>query len=120
MKQRLPIVLSAAALAVAVLGAAPLVRGAGRQGGPVHEVQVVEATSPLSSETFRTVGVKCPPGKDVIGGGAVPIASRAPGFPVYLRYSFPDGDVWRAQAQEATAFAGKWQLKAIAVCAATS
>ena len=127
--KRLPLVLSSAALAVAVLGAVSDGFGAGgahapsrtesgaRPAGPVRDVEYVEATSPLGSTTVRTVAARCPRGKIPVGGGAVPTSS-SPGFPVYLRYSAPTEDAWVAQAQESARFEGKWRLKAIAICAA--
>ena len=127
MRQRLPIVLSATALVIAVLGSTPLGWGAkrtvlssaaGQQVAPVTDAQTVEAMSPGSSATYRTVAAQCPAGKSAIGGGAVATA-KAPGFPVFVRYSYPDGNTWRAQASEATLFAGVWRLKVIAICAVT-
>lgn len=125
MKQRLPIILATTALTVAILGAVtdglgapPSQReGTARPAAVVRDVEVVEAKSPASSSTFRTMAAKCPSGKAPIGGGAIP-NSTSPGFPVYLRYSAPAEDSWIAQAQELAPFKGKWRLTVIAVCAA--
>lgn len=126
MRSHLPIALSAAALVVALLAAAPFglgasrtVRSAGARPAAVRGVEYVQTSSALSSETYRTITAKCPRGKVAIGGGAVPISSVA-GFPVYLRYSFPAQGSWQAQAQESMPFPGKWRLNVIAVCAFVS
>lgn len=91
----------------------------GPQGPPgtpgLNALETVNATSAVNSSTSRTIGMACPSGKRLIGGGARLNGSYTT---VAVQRSFPDNDnTWRADAREMTPNAGAWSLSAFAICA---
>lgn len=121
--QRLPIVLSATALVVALLGWTPLVGAAGK-GRALTGVEVVTKTSAVDSTTSRKVTVACPADKVAIGGGAMTTIGFVAGVPgpVAVQASGPtkigaNPTEWVASAREIFAYKESWALVAAAVCA---
>ena len=96
---------------------------AGAQSSPfpgiVHGVEYVEAETASNSTSPKSLEVKCPEGKNVIGGGADvsgPGASK-----VALRNTHWDPEApsekWEGGAQELIATTAAWKLRVRAVCA---
>jgi hypothetical protein len=89
----------------------------GPQGGPgLSELQVVTAQSGSDSASLKNVGVDCPSGKRVVGGGALENAS---GEPIAITVTNPKSDAsgWAAQAREINSTSVTWQLTVYAICA---
>jgi hypothetical protein len=124
MPRHLPLVLSAAAFVVAVLGVTPLGEAAQQKstgaGGPMRTdvggYQVVVNSTASSSVGSKAIGVVCPAGKVVLGGGAQ-TSPAGTGVPVALNNSYRAGAGWYTGAKETSAYAGNWSLTAVAICA---
>ena len=121
MTKRLPLLLSASALAVALLGSTPLGEAAQRGvSGPQHAelsgYQVVTNATANTSTSTKFIGVSCPAGKVVLGGGAQTSPAGA-GVPIALNNSYRAGISWQAGARETSPYAGSWILNVVAICA---
>jgi hypothetical protein len=124
MPRHLPLVLSAVALVVALLGVTPLGEaaqqsGTGAGGAMLADLggyQVVVNTTASNSVGNKSIGASCPAGKVVLGGGAQTSPAGA-GVPVALNNSYRGGNTWNAGARETAPTALKWFLSAVAVCA---
>jgi hypothetical protein len=124
MRRHLPLVLSAAALVVAVLGVTPLGEAAqqsstgavGPRRADVGGYQVVVNTTASNSVGSKSIGVSCPAGKVVLGGGAQTSPSGT-GVPVALNNSYRAGAGWFAGAKETAPTAVTWFLSVVAICA---
>ncbi|MFF4258018.1 hypothetical protein ACFY1L_43225 [Streptomyces sp. NPDC001663] len=80
---------------------------------------LVEKSSPLSSDSARSVSARCPSGKVVLAGGASIVGG---GQKVLLRGSYPghaaSGHKWSAKAEEVhPGTPARWYIRAYAVCA---
>src|SRR2546423_468894 len=117
MKQRLSLAFSAAALVVAVLGVTPLGQAAGSAArgsfaaiNRVNSANVIVATS-----TNQDVGVNCPAGTSVVGGGGE--VGKVPNSPdiegvAWLSWSRPNGaGGWTVHVHNGGA---NWQVTATA------
>ena len=88
----------------------------GSQGPPgVSGLQTVGAASEENSENSKIVGVSCPPGKRVFGGGA---AVEGPAFAsVAIDLNSPGSDTsWFAAAHEHDETPDDWELQVYAIC----
>ena len=87
----------------------------------VRNVTYVTETSPNDSEPEKSVTATCPPGKEVIGGGAR--INSPSSVAVAVSASYPSVDAnngrigWIASGHETPEEAGSWQVVAYAVCA---
>lgn len=78
---------------------------------------------PYDSDAVKSVGVLCPDGKVVLGGGGQlwkEDGELAVG--VSLRESYPFTNVhgqngWRVQAEEHDSYDGDWKIRPYAICA---
>ena len=78
------------------------------------------ASSPFNSSPEKTLTVKCPAGKRLLGGGAGAWGRATISLPegVALTASHPyDDTTWLAAAHEVTPTEQEWFLQARAVCA---
>ena len=124
MPRHLPLVLSAVALVVALLGVTPLGEAAQQSstgaGGPMRAdvggYQVVVKSTASNSVGNKFIGAVCPAGKVVLGGGAQTSPAGA-GVPVALNNSYRAGVGWYAGAKETAPTAVNWLLSVVAICA---
>ena len=97
----------------------------GEKGHPgttgVSGLETVGASSGFDSTTPKTVVVRCPAGKRVVGGGAAAwgraMISITEGIALSASHPLEDG-AWIAAAHEIDATEEDWFLRANAVCAA--
>ncbi|MET0939226.1 MAG: hypothetical protein ABWY51_08395 [Gaiellaceae bacterium] len=124
MPRHLPLVLSAVALVVALLGVTPLGEAARQSstgaGGPMRAdvggYQVVVKSTASNSVGNKFIGAVCPAGKVVLGGGAQTSPAGA-GVPVALNNSYRAGIGWYGGAKETAPTAVNWLLSVVAICA---
>lgn len=92
---------------------------AGEPGAPgtpgISGLQVVVTDSAKGSESVRGVEAVCPPGKQIIGGGATLEGLKAE---VAIVSSFPkNATTWHASAHEINGTPWPWFIRAHAICA---
>ena len=124
MPKHLSLVLSAVALAVALLGVTPLGEAARQSNigadasarADVGGYQVVVKSTPSNSVGNKFSGAVCPAGNAVLGGGAQTSPAGA-GVPVALNNSYRAGVGWYAGAKETAPTVVEWALSVVAICA---
>jgi hypothetical protein len=97
----------------------------GSAGTPgISGYQIVSDVTQFDSSAAKQFDVRCPAGKQVIGGGAQIFPSLADPnrntAPVVLRTSIPTsggGEGWAAEALETSAYTFQWDLTVYAICA---
>jgi hypothetical protein len=96
---------------------------AGAAGG-LSGYEIVSDVTAFDSSAAKQFDVRCPAGKQVIGGGAQIFPSLADPnrntAPVVLRTSIPTsggGEGWAAEALETSAYTFQWDLTVYAICA---
>ena len=87
----------------------------------LKNVTPVTETSVNDSETEKAVTATCPPGKEVIGGGARINAPAAVNVALNQSYGPSNANnsrtTWIASGREPVAEVGNWQVVAYAICA---
>jgi hypothetical protein len=84
----------------------------------------VHATSAFASNAHKTVTVRCPEGKRVLGGGGHAFASLGDAnrdrAPLLIRHSEPSQNGWAVIADEFAPYDHNWVVRAVAICAAVA
>ena len=82
----------------------------------VSGYQIVNSNTANDSTSVKADSALCPPGKRVIGGGALTIGGVA-SVALVSSIANPGGGSWLAQAVEVNSFTGSWTLIVRAICA---
>jgi hypothetical protein len=83
----------------------------------VDDYVIVSDVTPSDSDFSKSVGVECPVGTSVLGGGTS--SSGEPGIGLVASRALVDsgaGIGWQSTSQELIATPGSWQLQGFAIC----
>jgi hypothetical protein len=80
-------------------------------------LQVVTASSALSSSGLQSATASCPNGKSVLGGGAFPVNLPYDNSRIYFSRPSSNLDGWSAGIKNAGGPSVSWQVTVYAVCA---